>query len=56
MKIVIDIPEEFIGDWERDRFVDSLLRLAVGADHEGLDLCGMLISVFEEAKEVYEWG
>lgn len=59
MKIVIDIPEEFIDEWERDRFSNSLFRLGIGADHEEWDLwdlCEMLISAFKEAKEVYEWG
>lgn len=52
MKIVIDIPEEYIENWKRDRFFESLLGMRIGADLEDLDLCGMLIDAFEEAHEI----
>lgn len=59
MKITINIPEVFIAHWEMDRFKDSLLRMKADAEscemwseNYEAELCEMLITAFQEAKEV----
>lgn len=63
MKITLDIPEVFIAHWEMDRFKDSLRRMKADADscemwsgNYEAELCEMLITAFEEAKEVPPHG
>jgi len=59
MKIVIDIPEEYIKHFEADRFSESLHYLREDATRcEGMsggyeaELCNMLITAFRQAKEL----
>lgn len=53
MKIVIDIPDEFIQHFYSDRFKDSLERLEVDshllAGNYEKELCQMLIKAFDES-------
>ena len=53
MKIVIDIPDEFIQHFYSDRFKDSLERLNVDshllAGNYEKELCSMLIEAFDKA-------
>lgn len=53
MKIVIDIPDEFIQHFYSDRFKDSLERLEVDshllAGNYERELCQMLIKAFDES-------
>ena len=55
MKIIIDIPKEFIWHFETDRFADSLKRLKSDAHllagNYEKELMDMLIEAFKNAKE-----
>lgn len=56
MKIVIDIPDEFIQHFYDDRFKDSLERLSADshllAGNYEKELCQMLIESFDKAKSI----
>ena len=55
MKIIIDIPQEFVWHFEQDRFADSLKRLKYDANlvagNYEKELMDMLIEAFKNAKK-----
>ena len=56
MRIAIDIPGEFVPDWEKDRFADALRRLIadahlVAGNYEQ-ETAEMLISSFAKAEVI----
>ena len=62
MKIIIDIPNEFTGDYIADKFKDFFSRVVADVDCKGL--CGnyekaiaeMLIKAFEDSEDEYGNG
>ena len=54
MRITIDIPDEFISHWEKDRFEDSLMRLSADvhllAGNYEQETVKMLIEAFRNAE------
>ena len=55
MKILIDIPKEFIDEYNNDKFKISLERLKIGArllaGRNEIKIADMLIEAFQNAKE-----
>lgn len=55
LKVLIDIPDEFLAHWNRDRFADSLQRLEADANllagNYEKELAEMLIQAFKMGVE-----
>lgn len=60
MKVIINIPNDFTGDYIVDKFKDFFSRVIADIDYKGLcgnyekELAGMFIKAFENS-EVKEW-
>ena len=59
MKVTIDIPDEYIGDWKKDRFEDALARLCADAHflagNYEKETAKMLIGAFRAAHAEPSW-
>ena len=59
MKIIIDIPNEFTGDYIADKFKDFFSRVVADIDCKGLcgnyekEIAEMFIKAFEESEDEY---
>lgn len=57
MKIIIDIPEEFTGDYITDKFKDFFSRVIADIDNNGLcgnyekEIAEMFLDAFDNSKE-----
>lgn len=62
MKIIIDIPNDFTGDYIADKFKDFFSRVVADIDCKGLcgnyekEIAEMFIKAFEESECEYENG
>ena len=62
MKVIIDIPNDFIGDYIVDKFKDFFSRVATDIDYKGLcgnyekEIAEMFIKAFKESECEYENG
>ena len=57
MKVVIDIPKDFTGDYIADKFKDFFSRVIADIDCKGMcgryekEIAGMFLKVFDDSKE-----
>ena len=62
MKLMIDIPKEFTGDYIADKFKDFFSKVVADIDYKGLcgnyekEIAKMFIKAFEDSEEEYESG
>lgn len=62
MNVIIDIPNDFTGDYIFDKFKDFFSRVATDIDCKGLcgnyekEIAEMFIKAFEESEDEYENG
>lgn len=57
MKVIIDIPSDFTGDYIADKFKDFFSRVIVDIDYKGLcgnyekEIAGMFLKAFDDSEE-----
>lgn len=62
MKVIIDIPKDFTGDYIVDKFKDFFSRVITDIDYKGLcgnyekEIAEMFINAFEESEDEYGNG